>query len=111
MKRLNIKKNGKCIEECEEDEKLIINPKGNYCGKEEKCPVYILYPEEICIDHCDENIYILDKYKRKCGLCKDFYPNEKPYKLINNKGCLESKPNNTFYINEELKIINQIFQP
>lgn len=100
-----IKKDGQCIEECNEDEKLIINPKGNYCGKEEKCNFYKLYPEEICIDYCNENIYTLDESKKKCGLCKDFYP-KMPYKLLNNKGCLEFKPQNSYYINEELKIIN-----
>ena len=99
-----IKDNDKCIEKCPADKILILDTeKGNYCGDSLKCDDYILKPYNICIKSCDETYFIKKGYE--CGLCKNLYENISEYKLIN-KECLKSKPDNTYYINEKMKIIN-----
>ena len=86
--------NNKCLEKCDNDD-IIINPEGkNYC----KCPNLYFVPDYKCIDSCDINIYVNNS--NKCGLCKHLGGNKK-YKLINTKGCLEEKPNNTIFYDED----------
>jgi hypothetical protein len=98
-----IKEDGKCIEKCENEKILIFNSdEGNYCSSKESCNNYILLPDNICIDICNENYYIIKD--NKCGICKDMNTKE-IYTLIKEKKCLSSKPYNTYYINEELKIL------
>ena len=99
-----IKDNNKCIEKCPTDKILILDTeKGNYCGDSLKCDDYILKPYNICIKSCDETYFI--KKGNECGLCKNLYENFSEYRLIN-KECLNSKPDNAYYINEKMKIIN-----
>ena len=75
----------------------------NTCGTQCKTK-YILKPNNICTDTCDDSIFIV-KNDNECGLCKDLY-SEKIYKMYNQPICLETKPDNSIYINEELKIID-----
>ena len=101
-----IKENGKCIENCgyDKNHNIILSPeKGNYCSAEKICEKNkkILLPEKICIDECNEHYYILKN--DCCSICNDIEQNE-IYTLIKNKTCVNSKPNNTYYINEELKM-------
>ena len=89
-----IRVDGKCIEKCDNDE-IIINYDGsNYC----KCSNFYFIPGYKCIDTCDLNIYTNDT--NKCGLCKYLGGNKK-YKLMNTTGCLEEKPANTIYYDED----------
>ena len=89
---------GKCIEKCENDE-IVINPEGkNYC----KCPNIYFIPGYKCLYSCDLNFYVNDT--NKCGLCKHLGGN-KIYKLINTTGCLEEKPNNTIFYDEDLLLL------
>ena len=97
------RENGKCIDECSSGQILLDTENGNYCGDSSNCQNYILKPYEICIESCDEKFYT--KKDKECGLCKDLYENEKEYKPINRE-CMKDKPKNTFYINEEMKIID-----
>ena len=91
-----------CTDSCEDDQILLLDPiKGNHCGNE--CDNYILKPNNICIDSCDNNIYINNG--KECGLCKDL-GGENKYKLINSTGCLKSKPENSYYFNEEFLIVS-----
>lgn len=100
-----VDKDKNCIDECDSNQKTIIDSTGfNYCGDSDiKCQL-TLVPQNICISSCDQNIFILNEEKKECGLCKDLYSENMPYKLINNKGCLEHIPENSEPINEELKI-------
>ena len=76
----------------------------NNCSDSNLCTRYQLYPEEICIDYCDQNYFYLDENKY-CGLCKNFGFN-RPYKMINSQGCLDKKIENSIYVNEELLLIS-----
>jgi hypothetical protein len=82
---------------------VLDSSKGNYCSTSEICSNYELLPEEICVDSCSESINIIND--KKCYLCKDLYKNS-VYTLIKNKTCLDKKPSNSYYINENLKIID-----
>ena len=94
----------KCIKKCPYDTELVLDTeKGNYCSSTKNCDNYILKPYDICIKEC--NTMYFASYNDICGLCKDLFPDSKEFKVINKSECLESKPNNTFYINEELKIV------
>lgn len=100
-----IKENGKCVEKCSSGQLILDAENGNHCGtSEETCSHFILKPDNICIDSCNDK-YIYTIKGNECGLCKNLYEN-KIYKLINNEGCLENKPENTYYINKEFEIIN-----
>ena len=55
------------------------------------------------MDTCDLSIYTSNE-KKECGLCKDINQ-EKPYKIINSTNCFQSQPNNTVFINEQLKLL------
>ena len=91
-----IKENNICVEKCSSG-KLILDPEnGNYCGEERECDNYILIPENICINECDRNIYTLQE--KKCGLCSALYP-DRTYYYLNEKECIETKKNKTYYVN------------
>ena len=86
------------------DNKNIVLDSSNYnfCGG--TCNTqYILMPNNICIDTCDESIFIINN--NECGLCKDLDAENK-YKFINQSECIKEKPDNSFYVNEELKILD-----
>lgn len=56
------------------------------------------------IDECNTTIYVIQN-ETICGLCK--YINEThPYKIINQDFCISEKPNNTYFIDEEKKLLN-----
>lgn len=75
---------------------------GNYCSTSKNCSEYSILPEEIYAKYCDENYIIKDK---KCFLCKDL-DNNLTNTFLKNKTCFESKPKNSYYINEKLKIFD-----
>lgn len=96
--------NNGCLEKCDSKNEIIDSEKYNHCGERNSCPNNILMPDNICINACNESIFI--KTNNYCILCKDIN-NSAPFKLINEEGCLENKPENTYYINEDLKIIDK----
>ena len=97
-----IKYNDKCIEECPSGTSLSLSVEGNICGA---CDIgkYLLIPEEVCIPTCNNSIYII-KNTNQCGLCKDFY-SDKKYKFIDSDQCLEQRPNNTIFYDEDLFLL------
>ena len=101
-----IKENGKCVERCSSKEIILDTEKGNYCGDKtsQKCDHYKLIPDNICIKDCNESVYTKSD-SNECGLCKDLNTNAK-YKIINKEGCLKDRPENTYYINKYLEILN-----
>ena len=50
--------------------------------------------------------YFVSNENKECGLCKDLYKNEKIYKILDDEECISKKPENTFYVNENMKIIS-----
>ena len=94
-----------CIDQCPEDQSLILDPvNNNHCGKENKCEKYLFKPMDYCIDECNRTFYVIQN-ETICGLCK--YINEThPYKIINKEDCIDEKSNNTYFIDEEKKILN-----
>ena len=98
--------NNSCIDECENGEHVIHNiNQANICNKNNYCSggTIKLIPNNICINSCDQRYYHLNG--NECGLCKDFFPIEKPYKMVNYEGCLSSKPENSYFINEKKLLI------
>ena len=90
--------------ECPSGQILVLDPLNyNYCTDINSDNYYILKPGDIPIANCNESFYVIQN-KNECGLCKDLNK-EKQYKIINEKECIE-KPENTYYINEQLKILN-----
>ena len=94
-----------CIDQCPEGQSLILDPiNNNHCGEGNKCEKYLFKPMDFCIDECNTTFYAIQNEKI-CGLCK--YINEThPYKIINEKHCINEKPNNTYFIDEEKKLLN-----
>lgn len=92
-----------CIESCSGNENIILDSENsNKCGS--KCKTkYILIPDQICLDSCNENIYTING--NQCGLCRDIGLDNKIYKLINTSGCLEQIPEAAEYYNEKLKLL------
>ena len=89
--------NNNCIESCSNGN-LILDTAGNKCKAENsECDSgkVKLMPNNICVNKsfCDEKIF--EKNDTHCGLCKEFYPNSKKYKLFNTSGCINFIPNNT----------------
>jgi len=101
-----IKENGNCVERCSSNEIILDTEKGNYCGDKtsQNCDHYKLIPDNICIKDCNESVYT-KRDSNECGLCKDLNENGK-YKIINKEGCLKERPENTYYINQYLEILN-----
>ena len=91
----------KCSETCNLDIQYDINKK-NECTSR-TCSSYTLLLDNICVYDCDLNYF--EKKDLKCGLCRDLTPST-PYKIVNQTGCLASKPNNSIEINEDLKLIS-----
>ena len=84
-----IKQDNVCVDECTSGT-LVLDPmNGNYCGTK-NCDLALI-PEGICIDSCNTSIFTLNDDKSQCGLCKDIYPDNKPYKLFGEEGCLSEK--------------------
>ena len=95
-------KNGNdCTDTCSNSEYLL-DIEGNTCGS--SCPngKYLFNPSGVCIDQCDQNIYVLDG--NTCQLCKD-KDKTKPYKLVNGTECLSEIPKEAEYYNEKLKLL------
>ena len=92
-----------CIESCSGNDNIILDSENsNKCGN--KCKTkYILIPDQICLDSCNENIYTING--NQCGLCRDIGLDNKIYKLINTSGCLEQIPEAAEYYNEKLKLL------
>ena len=84
------------------------NINSNYCGDKNSDEYYILKPDNIPIANCDERLYIIQN-TNECGFCKDLDIN-KQYKIINEKECIDKKPENTYFIYEELKILNYCYE-
>lgn len=93
--------NGDCLNECSGN--AILDAESyNHCGSE--CQTnYILKPNNICINSCNESIYIIKD--KECSLCKDIDNGNKKFKLINWNDCLQNMPENSFYVNKELYLI------
>ena len=100
--------NYNCLEFCyNQNERVIYDTqKPNLCNSELKCENYILMPNEVCIETCDENIFtIIDGNNKQCGLCRDLNKTN-PYKLINTKKCFSTPPEGTKIIDDKLKLLN-----
>ena len=95
--------NNDCSETCSNTVYYNVDDK-NVCKSSYTCSNYKLIPNDICVNECDQNLFYSDN-QNNCGLCRDFEIG-KPYKMINNTGCIASKIDNTYYINEDLKIIS-----
>ena len=64
---------------CSSGQFFVDSQGNNFCG--DRCNNFILIPNKICIDECDENIFFTnDSYH--CGFCIHMDQN-KPYKLLN----------------------------
>ena len=95
---------GNCIEKCNNNEyKLDVD--SNICSQNINCEEgkLLLIPSQVCIEKCDESIYIQNN--THCGLCRDFPINGKEYKLINGTNCIEFNRNSMEYFNERLKLL------
>ena len=101
-----IKENGECVNNCSSGKLILDTEKGNYCENEPNCKNYSLIIDNIsvCVNNCDQNFFVSNG--KICGLCKNMYGSEKPYKLINKEGCIDEKPENTYYINKNMRIID-----
>ena len=91
----------KCLYKCDDKNPLIDTTNPNSCGKE--CSNYILMPENICIESCDENIFTI-KDGNQCGLCKDIGEGNQ-YKVVNTTGCIKDKPKHSYDVNKKLYLI------
>ena len=91
-----------CLEDCSDNYPIFDTSTYNHCG--DGCSTnFILKPNNICIDECDNNIYIIQK-NYECWLCKDLN-GENKYKLVGHSECLKDMPSNSYYVNEKLLII------
>lgn len=95
--------NNECVDECPEGQIPIYDTlNGNKCGT--KCSTqFILWPQNICINSCDLDIYTQNG--DQCGYCKDIDKEGKKFKLVKHEGCLEKRPDNSYFINEDLYLI------
>ena len=97
-------KNNNCYLECPSGQVLVLDPINyNFCAEKNSDDYYVLIPDDIPIANCDEKLYVIQN-KNECGLCKDLNK-DKQYKIIDEKECIE-KPENTYFVDEELKILN-----
>ena len=76
----------------------------NQCKSNTECDNYNLYPNNICIDSCNQSIYTIKD--KNCGLCRDLGENDNKYKLINTEGCTIKDLEGTKVINEELQLLD-----
>ena len=95
-----------CIESCNNG-LVIDSTKGNYCGDKCEDNTFTLIPDNICVEKCDEKLYIIDNNTRECRLCKDIEGNIAKFKLTNfdDIKCLEEKPKHSYYMNEDLYLV------
>lgn len=106
--------NKECVESFPDGQILFLDSeKGNHCEEKsthQNCSEFLLIPEQICVSTCNTSININisseENGVQKCGLYKDFY-DDKPFKIFNEIGCIEEKPNGTFYLSEEFKILKR----
>ena len=97
-------KNNNCYLQCPSGQVLVLDPiNSNYCAEKNSDDYYVLKPDDIPIANCNESLYVIQN-KNECGLCKDLNE-DKQYKIIDEKECIE-KPENTYLIDEDLKILN-----
>ena len=101
------KYNSECVASCPSDTRLVYDAiNGNECISDSITPVCSsnikLMPDDICIESCDTNIYVLDN--GICQLCKD-HDSSKPYRIINTPDCLPDKPEGTEDFNEKLGLL------
>ena len=97
------KNNNNCLDECSSGNFILDAETHNHCDSECKTE-YILKPNNICINSCDESIFIIKN--NECWLCKDL-DKDKPFKLINipESVCLSNMPENSGYVNKQLYLI------
>ena len=100
--KICVSRNENDCQRCDDSQFMLDSSKYNFCGNNCKTK-YILMPDNICSDTCDERIFIIKN--NKCGLCKDLGDGN-VYKFYNQPGCLKEKPENSIYVNEDLKIID-----
>jgi len=95
------KDNNACTDTCSNNNYLL-DIEGNKCGS--SCPSgkYLFNPSGVCINQCDQSLYILEG--NTCELCKD-KNNSTPYKLVNGTDCLSKIPEGAEYYNEKLKLL------
>ena len=95
-----------CKDECSSGELIVDSTGRNLCENKCKDGSFNIWPDNICIDKCDENIYQIDYNAKECKLCKDINTNKK-FKITNFKeaGCLENKPGNSYFKNEKLGLV------
>ena len=98
-------KNGNnCLDTCS-DNYTLDTENGNTCGTQ-NCSNFLLYPENICINYCDKDIYSIGDDGKKCGLCQDLYKMKK-FKKFGVEGCFYYKPDNYYYLYEKYNIIKE----
>ena len=95
------KDNNACTDTCSNNNYLL-DIEGNKCGS--NCPSgkYLFNPSGVCINQCDQSLYILEG--NTCELCKD-KNNSTPYKLVDGTECLSEIPEGAEYYNEKLKLL------
>ena len=101
-----IKYNNECVESCPPGYYLIFDSiNGNHCESTKKCDLTLI-PEEICIESCNTTFFTLNDDRTQCGLCKDIYPDNKPYKIYGEEGCKsEDEIKHTYPLYEEYNIV------
>ena len=105
------KESGNCINECSGTNiNLILDEEGNKCQSGCDPGKIKLMPEEFCIknESCDLNVYEFNDDETECGLCKYINKdnsNNKIYKFINTRGCIDSIPDNAEFYNENSKLL------
>ena len=94
--------NNDCLENCNGNGNTIYDSEtNNHCGNE--CETnFILKPNDVCVNACNESIYTIKD--KECWLCKDI-ENGPKYKLISYPNCLYNMPENSYFINEQLYLI------
>ena len=100
---INGKFNGKCINKCPNYQDVIIDKEnGNYCNLIEYCKILLL-SDNSCIDKCDEDKYIQNG--KECGFCKNVNKSY-PYRIREEKKCLNEKPKNTYFYDESKYLLD-----
>ena len=93
---------GICLEDCPNNNQLFDSSSYNHCGSKWNAK-FILKPNDICVDKCNQRIYIIKNYNES-WLCKDLDDNFK-YKLVNYSGCHQYILESSYFIKKELYIM------
>ena len=95
------KNKNECVDTCS-NEQYLLDIDGNKCGS--SCPnnKILFNPSGVCINDCDENIYVLSN--NVCQLCKD-KDSSMPFKFYKGRNCLSDIPTGAVYYNEKLKLL------